>query len=495
MNKNQVIQSFIELALKNQRIQIEDVIYHRNQLLHFLGLTSFTEVEAISDLETQDLVSELLDIARGTGRLTDENFEGYQAALMDFICPLPSRLNQIFWEKYKTSAHQATDYFYQLAIEVDQVKQTAISKNIHFIYESSYADLEITINLSKPEKDPKVIASEKLLPASNYPSCVLCTENEGLYGGGKKAARSNHRLIRLSLNNEDWAFQYSPYAYYNEHSILLHKYHQPMKINQRTFKNLLDFLDIFPHYMIGSNADLPIVGGSILSHDHYQAGRHDFPMAKARNRKSFDLLGFPEVKSNIVDWPMSVFRLTSSDKSQLLAAANKIHEKWKLYNDESLEIRAKGMDGTEHHTITPIARKSGINYELDLVLRDNNVSDTYPDGIFHPHPNLHHIKKENIGLIEVMGLAILPARLEKELAEVEKFLLKEEHKMAAIHQAWAEDLAKTQEFTAENVREKLRQAVGSVFLQVLEDAGTFKNNKSGQISFQKFIDFINDSKA
>jgi UDPglucose--hexose-1-phosphate uridylyltransferase len=318
-------------------------------------------------------------------------------------------------------------------------------------------------------------------------------ENEGFYGTGNKAARSNHRIVRLELNGEKWGFQYSPYAYFNEHSIVLNEEHRPMAIDHRAFSNLLSFLDLFPQYMIGSNADLPIVGGSILTHDHYQAGRNGFPMAKADEREKFELDKFPQVSAGIVDWPLSVLRLHSHSKESLVAASDFVLKQWREYNDESLDIVAKGSDGVQHHTITPIARMRNGQYEIDLVLRDNNVSEKYPDGIFHPHQEYHHIKKENIGLIEVMGLAILPARLKTELAEVEKYLLGQENHIAAAHKDWADEMKAQGSFTAENTHEKIEQAVGEIFTKVLQDAGVFKDNVAGHAGFHRFIDFLNSN--
>ena len=492
MSIYQTIQDFLTLGLKNGAIEPLDEIYTRNQLLEFLGLSDWKQPEkAENETDALILMDALLQIAKANGRYDAANAEFYEAKLMDFITPKPSQINATFGQKYQDSPQAATQYFYDLACQVNQVKTRDIARNIAFTHATKYGDLEITINLSKPEKDPKAIAAAKLIKASSYPACQLCLENEGFYGIGNKPARSNHRIVRLEINGEKWGFQYSPYAYFNEHSILLNEKHQPMAINKRAMENLLAFLDKFPHYMIGSNADLPIVGGSILTHDHYQAGRHEFPMAKAGLREKVILKDFPEVEAGIVDWPMSVLRIASPDRVLLAQAADAILGKWRKYDDLALDIKAEDADKTLHHTITPIARKRDGKYELDLVLRDNNVSEAYPDGIFHPHQELHHIKKENIGLIEVMGLAILPARLKTELAEVEKYLLGQENSMAQIHQAWADDLKAQGNFTAENVHEKVQQAVGDVFAQVLQDAGVFKDDAAGQAGFKRFVAFVN----
>ncbi len=491
MEKYQAIQEFINLAEKNQRIEALDKVYWRNQLLHFLGENEWREPQIIEQHEALDVMDVLMDLARENKAFLPENEEFYEAALMDFISPTPSQVNRSFWKAYQSSPQKATEYFYGLAQEINQVKSRDISKNIVFSHHSKYGDLEITINLSKPEKDPKAIAAAKLVKDSTYPACALCVENEGLYGGGNKAARSNHRLIRMQLNGEEWGFQYSPYAYYNEHSIVLNSIHQPMKINRRSFSNLLGFLDQFPHYMIGSNADLPIVGGSILTHDHYQAGRHEFPMAKAELRTKVFFKDFPEVQAGIVNWPMSVLRLSAYDKEKLLDLSEHILKKWQDYSDFTLDIVAQTEDGVPHHTITPIARKHDDVYEIDLVLRDNNVSAAYPDGIFHPHADLHHIKKENIGLIEVMGLAVLPPRLKEELKEVENYLLGQKNHIKDMHLPWAQELKRKMKYTSENVTEGVRRAVGDVFTRVLQDAGVFKDDAVGQEGFKRFIDFVN----
>ncbi|MGM9886475.1 MAG: UDP-glucose--hexose-1-phosphate uridylyltransferase [Lactococcus sp.] len=489
----QTIQDFINLAIENGTIDALDEIYWRNQLLQCVGLSDWAEVDTQShEKNSLVLMDQLMALAAKNGKIEAGNEEFFESALMDFITPKPSRINKTFWTNYEQSPELATASFYKLAKQINQVKTRDIAKNIAFEHETNYGNLEITINLSKPEKDPKLIAAAKLVKATNYPACQLCIENEGYYGHANHPARSNHRIIKCELNGEKWGFQYSPYAYFNEHSILLNEVHQPMEINGRAFANLLAFLDKFPHYMIGSNADLPIVGGSILTHDHYQAGNHAFPMAKAGLKKEVTLAHYPKIKAGIVNWPMSVLRLQSTDKASILEAATDILAKWKLYSDKSLEIKAVSADGTPHHTITPIARMHDGQYEMDLVLRDNNVSSEFPDGIFHPHQKLHHIKKENIGLIEVMGLAILPPRLKTELREVEKYLLDEQNQMAEMHKPWADQLKSTGHFTSENVEELVRQAVGNVFKEVLEDAGVFKTDATGQAGFDRFVAFLNE---
>ncbi|MBB5887301.1 UDP-glucose--hexose-1-phosphate uridylyltransferase [Lactovum miscens] len=492
MSIYQTIQDFVNIALENGTIEAIDEIYLRNQLLRFLGIQNWQEVKRNENLrESLDVMDELLAYSEEHFLFNVEDAEFFESELMNFITPTPSKLNKAFWDHYHRGSEVATNYFYQLAKQVNQVKTRDIAKNIEFTYASKYGNMQITINLSKPEKDPKVIAAEKFTRLSTYPACQLCIENEGFYGTGVMPARSNHRIVRLELNGQKWGLQYSPYAYFNEHAIVLYEEHQAMAIDRRAFSNLFSFLDLFPHYMIGSNADLPIVGGSILTHDHYQAGNNIFPMSEAEYRELVHLVKYPSVSVGIVNWPMSVLRLRSHNKIELVDASDYILGSWKEYNDESLNILAKTPDGVLHHTITPIARKRDGHYEIDLVLRDNNVSEEFPDGIFHPHKEYQHIKKENIGLIEVMGLAILPARLRMELIEVEKYLINKENVIAEIHKLWATKLKAEDNFTTENVHEKVEKAVGEVFLKVLENAGVFKDNKTGQEGFRRFIDFLN----
>jgi UDPglucose--hexose-1-phosphate uridylyltransferase len=410
-----------------------------------------------------------------------------EAQLMDLMTPPPSVVNAYFAQYYSKDPVQATDYFFKLSKDNDYIKTREIARNIIFPVKTEYGELEITINLSKPEKDPKQIAAERQLKQVNYPDCMLCMENEGYKGRMNYPARTNHRIIRMNLDGESWGFQYSPYAYYNEHCIILSEEHRPMKITKATFRRLLKIIEVLPHYFVGSNADLPIVGGSILSHDHYQGGRHTFPMAVAEIERNFELKDFPNVKAGIVKWPMSVIRLQGKNQEDLIEASQLIFEKWQNYSDEALQIVAKTAEGTPHHTITPIARRKDDLFEMDLVLRDNNVSEEFPDGIFHPHPDVQHIKKENIGLIEVMGLAVLPPRLEPELKEVEKYLLAEKNDIADYHLEWADQLKANVQITQENVTQVVQKAVGVVFARVLEDAGVFKRDVEGQEGFTRFI--------
>ena len=412
-----------------------DRIYVHNRVL---GLVGEGDPIAATDDQLTSLTDALVKTAIQNSKIeatqSDEDILADQ--LMDLVTPLPSVLNQRFWDKYQVSPQTATNYFFNLSKANDYIKTRAIAKNVVFPAKTPFGDLEITINLSKPEKDPKAIAAARNQPQDGYPLCQLCMQNEGYLGRLGYPARSNHRIIRLTLGGDTWGFQYSPYAYFNEHSIFLDQEHRPMVINRQTFTNLLEIVQQFPHYFVGSNADLPIVGGSMLSHEHYQGGRHDFPMMKAPIARSIDL-GIAGVKAGIVKWPMSTIRLMSQDSVALTDAAVKIHETWMNYSDESVDVRAY-TDGTRHHTTTPIARKVGDDYVLDIVLRDNQTSAEFPDGIFHPHQDVQHIKKENIGLIEVMGRAILPARLKTELAEVGKYLLDQPNQMVAMHQVWAD---------------------------------------------------------
>ncbi|MGG5796239.1 UDP-glucose--hexose-1-phosphate uridylyltransferase [Bacillus nitratireducens] len=489
MNTCQAIYDFITLAIENGTIEENDRIYMHNQLLRLIGESEMEEITSVVETDPHVLLDTLLDKAREnlTFSKNQANRDMFEALLMNVITPLPSKVNANFQERYRKSPEQATDYFFELSKRNDYIKTRAIAKNIHYVAKSKYGELEITINLSKPEKNPKEILAARNTPKGNYPKCLLCIENEGYFGRWNHPGRSSHRIINIELDGEEWGFQYSPYAYFNEHSIVLSKKHRPMKISREAFSRLFSFVEIMPHYFIGSNADLPIVGGSILSHDHYQAGRHNFPMAKAKVLKVFELSDYSNISCGIVNWPMSVIRLSSLNKEELINASTYIHESWKNYSDEFLQIRAQSKDGTKHHTITPIVRRSEGKYEIDLVLRDNNVSEEYPDGIFHSHPDVQHIKKENIGLIEVMGLAVLPPRLIEELHEVELYLLDKKADVLEIHQKWADELKAQGDYTEENIQSFLQTEVAKIFERVLEDAGVYKMNKDGRTGFDRFI--------
>ncbi|HFI0038701.1 TPA: UDP-glucose--hexose-1-phosphate uridylyltransferase [Streptococcus suis] len=485
-----LVDRFVEQVIANSDFEEMDALYLRNRVLALVGdqvLTVQTELEDLIELKDELLAH---GVRTGfVGELLEEQ-DMVGACLMDLITPSPSQVNRDFWQTYQDSPEQAVADFYALSKRNDYIKVAAVAKNIYYQTPTDYGNLEITINLSKPEKDPKAIAAARLAEASNYPQCLLCMENEGYQGRINHPARANHRIIRLDLGQEQWGFQYSPYAYYNEHAIFLNQEHVPMVISPQTFEQLLDLLDIFPNYFVGSNSDLPISGGSILTHNHYQGGRHSFAMEKAPIERQLVFDGFESVSAGIVKWPMSVIRLASEDKPSLLGLATKILEKWRSYSDDSVQIKAE-TDGTPHHTITPIARKRGDVYELDLVLRDNQTSEEFPDGIYHPHPDVQHIKKENIGLIEVMGLAILPPRLKAELAEVKKYLLGQDSQVAAYHQPWADRLkAEHPDVTEERAEEIIRASVGQIFARVLEDAGVYKRTPEGQAAFMRFVEFV-----
>lgn len=485
-----LVDRFVEQVIANSSFEEMDALYLRNRVLALVGdqvLTVQTDLEDLIELKDELLAH---GVRTGfVGELLEEQ-DMVGACLMDLITPSPSQVNRDFWQTYQENPEQAVAEFYALSKRNDYIKMDAIAKNIYYPVSTEYGDLEITINLSKPEKDPKSIAAATKAEASNYPKCLLCMENEGYQGRINHPARANHRIIRLDLGKEKWGFQYSPYAYYNEHAIFLNQEHVPMVISPQTFEQLLDLLDLLPGYFVGSNSDLPISGGSILTHNHYQGGRHSFAMEKAPIEHQLVFGGFESVSAGIVKWPMSVIRLTSADKPSLLGLATKILEKWRSYSDDSVQIKAE-TDGTPHHTITPIARKRGDLYELDLVLRDNQTSEEFPDGIYHPHPDVQHIKKENIGLIEVMGLAILPPRLKVELAEVKKYLLGQASQVAAYHQPWADRLkAEHPVVTEETVEQVVRESVGQIFARVLEDAGVYKRTPEGQAAFMRFVEFV-----
>lgn len=485
-----LVDRFVEQVIANSDFEEMDAIYLRNRVLALVGDQVLTVQTELTDLI--ELKEELLAHGVRTGFVGEllEEQDMVGACLMDLITPSPSQVNRDFWQTYQDSPEKAVADFYALSKRNDYIKVAAVAKNIYYQTPTDYGNLEITINLSKPEKDPKAIAAARLAEASNYPQCLLCMENEGYQGRINHPARANHRIIRLDLGQEKWGFQYSPYAYYNEHAIFLNQEHVPMVISPQTFEQLLNLLDIFPDYFVGSNSDLPISGGSILTHNHYQGGRHSFAMEKAPIERQLVFEGFESVSAGLVKWPMSVIRLSSADKPSLLGLATKILEKWRSYSDDSVQIKAE-TDGTPHHTITPIARKRGDLYELDLVLRDNQTSEEFPDGIYHPHPDVQHIKKENIGLIEVMGLAILPPRLKAELAEVKKYLLGQDSQVAAYHQPWADRLkAEHPDVTEERAEEIIRASVGQIFARVLEDAGVYKRTPEGQAAFMRFVEFV-----
>ena len=486
-----LVETFVTKVIAESTFEELDRIYLTNRVLALVG-------DEVLDVETdQDNLIDLKDqLVEEAVRL--ETIEDSQASreilgadLMDLVTPCPSQVNRDFWSTYAQSPEQAIADFYQLSQKNDYIKLKAIAKNIAYRVPSDYGELEITINLSKPEKDPKEIAAAKLVKSSNYPKCQLCMENEGYHGRVNHPARSNHRIIRFDISGQEWGFQYSPYAYFNEHCIFLDSQHRPMAISRQSFERLLAIVEQFPGYFAGSNADLPIVGGSILTHDHYQGGRHVFPMEVAPIQKSFTFEGFESVKAGIVQWPMSVIRLTSDSKDDLTNLAEKILLSWRQYSDPSVQVLAES-NGTPHHTITPIARKRDGQFELDLVLRDNQTSPEHPDGIYHPHKDVQHIKKENIGLIEVMGLAILPPRLKEEVEQVAAYLVGEDVLVADYHQEWADELKESNPRLTDkdHALEIVQESVGKIFARVLEDAGVYKQTEEGQAAFMRFVEQV-----
>ncbi len=486
-----LVETFVIKVIAESTFEELDRIYLTNRVLALVGdgvLEVKTDQDNLIDLKDQ-LVEEAVRLETIEDSQTAREILG--ADLMDLATPCPSQVNRDFWDTYAHSPEQAIADFYQLSQKNDYIKLKAIAKNIAYRVPSDYGELEITINLSKPEKDPKEIAAAKLFKSSNYPQCQLCMENEGYHGRVNHPARSNHRIIRFDISGQEWGFQYSPYAYFNEHCIFLDSKHRPMAISRQSFERLLAIVEQFPGYFAGSNADLPIVGGSILTHDHYQGGRHVFPMEVAPLQKSFTFEGFESVKAGIVQWPMSVIRLTSDSKEDLTELADKILLTWRHYSDPSVQVLAES-NGTPHHTITPIARKRDGQFELDLVLRDNQTSPEHPDGIYHPHKDVQHIKKENIGLIEVMGLAILPPRLKEEVEQVAAYLVGKDVLVADYHQEWADELkeshpALTDKDQALNI---VQESVGKIFARVLEDAGVYKQTEEGQAAFMRFVEQV-----
>ena len=453
--------------------------------------------EDYRNVDLEETLKELLDYACERGIVQDSI--GYRdlfdTKLMDCLMPRPSEVTSRFWEIYREQgSRQATDYFYKLSQDSDYIRRYRVCKDQKWVTKTPYGELDITVNLSKPEKDPKAIAAAKLAKQSGYPKCLLCMENEGYAGRLNHPARNNHRIIRIKVNDSQWGFQYSPYVYYNEHCIVFNGQHTPMKIERAAFVKLFDFVKQFPHYFLGSNADLPIVGGSILSHDHFQGGHYTFAMAKAGIEQRFVMPGFEDVEAGIVHWPMSVLRLRGKDPERLIDLGDKVLGAWREYTDEASFVYAQ-TDGEPHNTITPIARKNGEMYELDLVLRNNITTEEFPLGVYHPHQELHHIKKENIGLIEVMGLAVLPSRLKDELALLGEYLVEgknvRENEMLKKHGDWVDEfLPGYEKITRENVHEILQDEVGKVFARVLEDAGVYKCTPEGRKAFARFLDSV-----
>lgn len=494
----------VQYGLAAGLIQKEDKIYIMNTLLELLGIegadSELEQMVSEADGSDQDVIGELEKILNdicdyaAEHNLIENNSVVYRdlfdTKVMGVLTDRPSNVIRRFREDYEKSPKLATDRHYKFSQDTDYIRRYRIARDMKWVSPTEYGDLDITINLSKPEKDPKAIAAAKLARQTSYPKCLLCVENEGYQGRVNHPARQNHRIIPITINGSQWGFQYSPYVYYNEHCIVFNSQHVPMKIERATFAKLLDFVAQFPHYFVGSNADLPIVGGSILSHDHFQGGCYEFAMAKAPVEKEISFAGYEDVKAGIVKWPMSVIRLDSADPDRLIDLADKILKAWRGYTDEAAFIFAE-TNGEPHNTITPIARKRGELFELDLVLRNNITTEEHPLGVYHPHAKLHHIKKENIGLIEVMGLAVLPARLKGEIAGLVSAVTEgrdlRADEVLEKHADWIDELKEKYTFTPENVEEILKKEIGVVFKQVLEDAGVYKCTEEGREAFLRFI--------
>ena len=489
------IATLVQYGLNAGLIEECDKTYITNAILEILGMHEYVET-APKEMPLEETLKGLLDFAVGTGVCAADitSRDLFDTKLMGVLTPMPREVRATFTELYKEDPVKATDWYYKFSQDTDYIRRYRIKKDMRWKTETQYGALDISINLSKPEKDPKAIAAAKNAPQTGYPKCLLCPENEGYAGRMNHPARQNHRVVPVEIAGNQWFLQYSPYVYYNEHCIVFNSQHTPMVINRSTFEKLLDFVTVFPHYFIGSNADLPIVGGSILSHEHFQGGRYTFPMELAEMEHELTFNGFEDIKTGIVNWPMSVIRLTGSDKSRVAELADKILTCWRGYTDKVAFVYAE-TNGVPHNTITPIARRRGDAYEMDLVLRNNITTDEHPMGVYHPHSELHHIKKENIGLIEVMGLAVLPARLKVELAALEEAILNGADiafdEVLSKHAPWVEELKEKYTFAKENTAEILKEEVGRVFAKVLEHAGVYKRNSTGKAAFIRFVDFVN----
>ena len=489
----EAIKKLVTYGIETGLISEEERIYSTNLILDVLKLDDYEEPEEnYKDVELQPVLKELLDFAVEKGLIEDSVVyrDLFDTRLMNCLMPRPSQVIKTFKEKYAVSPKEATDYYYKLSQDSDYIRRYRVCRDMKWVTKTEYGDIDITINLSKPEKDPKAIAAAKLAKQSGYPKCQLCRENEGYAGRTNHPARENHRIIPITINGGQWGFQYSPYVYYNEHCIVFNGQHIPMKVERATFVKLFDFIKLFPHYFIGSNADLPIVGGSILSHDHFQGGNYEFAMAKAPVEREFTVKGYEDVKAGIVKWPLSVIRLSCADEKRIIDLADHILNAWRGYTDEAAYVFAE-TDGEPHNTITPIARKRGDMYELDLALRNNITTPECPLGLYHPHNELHHIKKENIGLIEVMGLAVLPSRLKEEMEILSDYIVngKDIRSNGKIekHADWVDEFRpKYDVINADNVDAIIKEEIGIVFKKVLEDAGVFKRDAEGQAAFDRF---------
>ena len=495
-----LILRLVSYGINTGLIEKEDIIYTQNRLLSLFHMDepddSCTCLTADNEDTLEEILSGLLDYAYEKG-IIPENTVTYRdlfdVKLMASLVKRPSEVIREFWQNYSCSPKLATDSYYKFSCDTDYIRRYRIKKDLKWKTSTEYGDIDITVNLSKPEKDPKAIAAAKLQKQSGYPKCLLCKENEGYAGRVNHPARDNHRIIPLTIDGDNWFMQYSPYVYYNEHCIVFNGEHTPMKIDEGAFLKLFDFVKQFPHYFVGSNADLPIVGGSILTHEHFQGGNYTFAMAKAPIETELSFAGYEDVSAGIVKWPMSVIRLSGKDPERICSLGGRILAAWRNYTDEDAFIFAT-TDGVPHNTITPIARKRGENFELDLVLRNNITTKQYPDGVYHPHPEYHHIKKENIGLIEVMGLAVLPARLKTEMELLKEAMLSgadiEKDERIAKHKAWAEAIKNKYDITEENCDDILKHEIGVVFAAILEQCGVFARTEKGKEQFLKFADSV-----
>ena len=494
MDINVRIKQLVNYGIMAGLLEEEERIYTTNLLLDVMGLSEYEEPEDVEQEELEIILKDMLDYAFEQHIIDDNGIvtrDLFDTRIMNCLMPRPSQVIKTFKEYYNTSKKKATDYFYKLSQDSDYIRRYRIQKDLKWVAKTEYGDLDITINLSKPEKDPKAIAAAKNAKTSSYPKCLLCKENEGYAGRINHPARQNHRVIPITINGQPWGFQYSPYVYYNEHCIVFNGEHTPMKIDRSAFCKLFDFVKLFPHYFLGSNADLPIVGGSILAHDHFQGGNYEFAMAKAPIEQFYSIKGYEEVEVGIVKWPMSVLRLTGKDEMRIIDLAEHILNCWRGYTDEEAFIYAE-TNGEPHNTITPIARKVGEQYQLDLVLRNNITTKEHPLGVYHPHAELHHIKKENIGWIEVMGLAVLPSRLKNEMERLKQYILdgkdiRQDEELEK-HADWVESfLMQYETITKENIDSIVEQEIGKVFERVLLDAGVYKRTKEGREAFERFI--------
>lgn len=497
MSLDKNIKKLVQYGIRSGLTPECEAIYSTNLLLDIFSKKDYEDTDTGNDeLVLADILNALCDEACALGIIEDNITyrDLFDTKLMNCITPRPSQVRDTFWQKYNISPKEATNYYYEFSQNTNYIRRERIAKDMKWVVPSRYGDIDITINLSKPEKDPKAIAAAKNAVTSSYPKCLLCMENEGYAGTVTHPARHNHRIIPLNICGMQWGFQYSPYVYYNEHCIVFNGQHTPMKIEKKTFEKLFDFVKLFPHYFLGSNADLPIVGGSILSHDHFQGGNYTFAMAKADTVKDFKVKGYDNVRCGILNWPLSVIRLKSEKSEDIVELADHILKTWQTYTDEDAFILAK-TDGEMHNTITPIARFVNGFYELDLALRNNITTKEHPLGVYHPHSKLHHIKKENIGLIEVLGLAILPARLKQEMELLAEYIISgksiRENEILEKHADWVEEfLPQYTNISDDNIMDILKEEIGRVFVQVLEDAGVYKCTPEGLDAFMRFINML-----